>query len=161
MKTAPTFLIVASLAVVTGLTSCGTSTEPASAASDTSVSTTAEASAEGDVTNPVAARNSSHVSKAAAKIQNGVTTRKDVIRKLGMFYKKGTDASGRVTATWTYKENQTTGKAWIPGSAFIPGAVVTYYQSLTLVLDANDVVVSHQFLESTKEKTGLGFSYGS
>lgn len=157
MKTAPTFLLLASFAAVTGLTSCGT-TEPASTSTSSSA---AEASAEGDITNPAQARNSSHLSKAAAKVQNGVTTRKDVLHKLGMFYKKGTDASGRATATWTYKENQGTAKAWIPGSAFIPGAVVTYYQSLTLVLDANDVVVSHQFLESTKEKTGLGFSYGS
>lgn len=167
MRTAPTLFLVASLAAMTGLTSCGTTEAPASATASSPAGAAAPATAapatnaEGDVTNPLHARKSSHLTKAAAKIQNGVTTRKDIIGKLGLFYSKGTNAAGQPTGTWTFKPSETTGKAWIPGSAFIPGAVITYYQSVTAVFDANDVVVSHSFLETTKEKTGLGFSYGS
>ncbi len=159
MKTAPTFLILASLATITGLTSCGTSTEePASS----SAAESSEAGAsQADITNPAQARKSTHLTKAALKIQNGVTTRRDAVSKLGLFYTKGTNAAGQATATWKFNPTETTAKAFIPGSAFIPGAVIKYYQTLTLVLDASDVVISHSFLESTQEKTGLGFSYGS
>ncbi|TDU81293.1 hypothetical protein EI77_00596 [Prosthecobacter fusiformis] len=163
MRTVPTFLVVASVAAITGLTSCGTSTETPTETADTSASASAAPAdtAEGDITDPAQARKSTHLTKAAAKIQNGVTTRRDIIGKLGMFYTKGTNAAGQATGTWTYKPSESTGKAWIPGSAFIPGAVITYYQSVTAVFGPNDVVISHSFLESTKEKTGLGFSYGS
>lgn len=113
------------------------------------------------MTDPNQVVNRSHLSKAAAQIQTGVTTKRDLVRKLGIIYKKGTDASGRATATWTFNQSKSTAKAFIPGSAFIPGAMVTYYQSVSVVLDANEVVVEHRFLESTKEKTGMGFSYGS
>ena len=168
MKTAPTFLLVASLAAMTGLTSCGTTEAPAAAGTSAAAANAAPpataapaTNAEGDVTNPLHARKSTHLTKAAAKIQNGVTTRRDIVGKLGLFYTKGTNAAGQATGTWTFKPSESTGKAWIPGSAFIPGAVITYYQSVTAVFDANDVVISHSFLESTQEKTGLGFSYGS
>lgn len=165
MRTAPNYLLVATLAAITGLTSCGTTETEAPAAAGTASASAAAAeetpAAEGDITDPAQARKSTHLTKTVSKIQNGVTTRKDIIGKLGMFYTKGTNASGQATGIWKFKPSETTGKAWIPGSAFIPGAVITYYQSVTVVFDANDVVISHSFLESTQEKTGLGFSYGS
>lgn len=161
MKTSSSLVVLALAASIT-LSSCGTSEPSAPAASTASASTAPATNAEGDVTNPNQAVNRTHLSKAAAKIQNGVTTRRDVQNKLGIFNKKeGQDATGRKTVTWTLKQTKGTAKSFIPGSAFIPGAMITYYQSITLVLDANDVVVSHSFLETTKEKTGLGFSYGS
>lgn len=163
MRTTPNLFLVASLAITAGLTSCGTA--PETPAATTSTATTASAApatnAAGDITDPNQVVSRSHFSKAAAQIQDGVTTKKDLVRKLGLFYKKGTDASGKATAIWTFKQSKSTAKAFIPGSAFIPGAVVTYYQTLSVVLDANEVVISHAFSESTQEKTGLGFSYGS
>lgn len=164
MRTTSTFLLVATLGIAAGLTSCGTAPETPTAATSSPTSATSAAPATnnaGDITDPNQAVNRSHFSKAAAQIQDGVTTKRDVIRKLGLMYKKGTDASGRATATWTFKQSKSTAKSFIPGSAFIPGAVLTYYQSVSIVLDANEVVTSHSFLESTQEKTGLGFSYGS
>ena len=163
MKAAPTLLALTSLALITALTSCGTSTPEAPASASSSTAEASEPVSEdfqGDITNPAQARKSTHLTKAAAQIQDGVTTRKDVIRKLGLFYSKGTNAAGQATGLWKFSPSASTAKAWIPGSAFIPGAIITYYQSVTVVFDANDVVVSHSFLESTKEKTGLGFSYG-
>lgn len=166
MKIASTFRALASIIAVAGLTHCGTTSEtPAptgtAAAATASEAAPAAATEDGDITNPAQARKETHLTKAAAKVQNGVTTRRDIVGKLGIFYTKGTNASGQATGVWKFSPTRSTAKAFIPGSAFIPGAMVTYYQSLSVVFDANDVVVSHSFLESTKEKTGLGFSYGS
>lgn len=169
MKSASALNILASLTLAASLTSCGTSESPAPAAPASTAAASASASASapapatepGDVTDPNQVVNRSHLSKAAAQIQNGVTTKRDLVRKLGIIYKKGTDATGRATATWTFNQSKSTAKAFIPGSAFIPGAMVTYYQTVSVVLDANEVVVDHRFIETTKEKTGMGFSYGS
>lgn len=163
MKTAPTLSLALSVIAAVSLTSCGTSPEaPTSTPSAPSAASSASGTtASGDVTDPAQAVSPSYLSKAAAKIQDGVSTRKFLISKLGLFYTKGTNAAGQATATWKFKQNKATAKSFIPGSAFIPGAMVTYYQTVSVVLDANDVVVSHSFLESTQEKTGLGFSYGS
>lgn len=154
-------LRLSSVAAALALTHCAGSSAPegapAPAASTASASTpAAPAASGGDITDPAAAR-STHLSKAAAGVKDGVTTRKDIIRKLGLFYTKGTNADGQATATWKFQTTASTAKAWIPGSAFIPGALVTYYQSLTVTLDANDVVTSHGFLETQREKTGLGY----
>lgn len=165
MKTASSaLLLLASLALSITLTSCGTSSPEAPAASSSAAapsSTAPAVNANGDITDPAQARKSSHLTKAASRVQDGVTTRRDLVGKLGLFYTKGTNASGQATGLWKFSPSESTAKAFIPGSAFIPGAVVTYYQSLSVVFDANDVVISHSFLESTKEKTGMGFSYGS
>ncbi|SKB09081.1 hypothetical protein SAMN02745166_05092 [Prosthecobacter debontii] len=158
-------LVLLTLTASIVLTGCGTSESPAPATSTgTSATASAPASAtnaDGDITDPNQVNNRTHLSKAAAQIQDGVTTKKDVVRKLGLFYKKGTDAAGRATATWTFNQSKGTAKSYIPGAAFIPGAMITYYQTVTISLDANETVVSHSFVESTKEKTGMGFSYGS
>lgn len=162
---ASSLLVLLALSATVVLTHCGTTDTPASATS-TSPSTAdsapaAATNADGDITDPNQVNNKTHLSKAAAQIQDGVTTKKDVVRKLGLFYKKGTDAAGRATATWTFNQSKGTAKSYIPGAAFIPGAMITYYQTVTITLDANETVVSHSFVESTKEKTGMGFSYGS
>lgn len=167
MKSASALHILASLTLAVGLTGCSTSESPAPATAPAASTSTATGSAAapateaGDITDPNGVVNRTHLSKAAAQVQDGVTTRRDLVRKLGIIYKKGTDASGRATATWTFNQSKSTAKSFIPGSAFIPGAMVTYYQSISVVLDANDVVVAHRFIETTKEKTGMGFSYGS
>lgn len=153
-----TLLRLSSVAAALALTHCaGTSapeSTPAPAATTTAASTPAAGA--GDITDPSAAR-STHLTKAAAGVKDGVTTRKDIIRKLGLFYTKGTNAAGQATGTWKFQTTDSTAKAWIPGSAFIPGALITYYQSLTVTFDANDVVTSHAFLETQREKTGLGY----
>ncbi len=154
-----TLIRSAAAAGILSLTHCaGTSTPESAPAADTAASTTAPAasSASSGITDPSAAQ-PTHLSKAAAGVKDGVTTRKDIIRKLGLFYTKGTGVSGQAAATWKFQTTASTAKSWIPGSAFIPGALITYDQSLTVVLDANDVVVSHSFLETSREKTGLGY----
>lgn len=152
-------LRLSSVAAALVLTHCAGSSAPEStpapAASTASAGAPAAASG-GDITDPAAAR-STHLTKAAAGVKDGVTTRKDIIRKLGLIYTKGTNAAGQATGTWKFQTTASTAKAWIPGSAFIPGALITYYQSLTVTFDANDVVTSHAFLETQREKTGLGY----
>lgn len=137
-----------------GCATTGSNTAP-------STSSSTGVTADGDITDPSLARAKTQVSKTAATIKDGTTTKMDIVRKLGLYFRGGTDSAGRKTATWTGKKSSTTGMSYIPGAAFIPGAIVDYNHSLTVVLDANDVVVSHQFLETTKSKTGLGFSYGN
>lgn len=155
-----TLLRFSSVAAALALTHCAGTSAPEStaapAASTTPTSTPAAPAASGDITDPAAAR-STHLSKAAAGVKDGVTTRKDIIRKLGLFYTKSTNSAGQATGTWKFQTTDSTAKAWIPGSAFIPGALITYYQSLTVTFDANDVVTSHAFLETQREKTGLGY----
>lgn len=85
------------------------------------------------------------LSRAAATIRPGVTTKRYLVSQLGFRYEKGTNPAGQATAVWTQQHS-------LPAvSRPAPRPAQLCEQRLTVAFDDRNLVVAHDFQETRSE----------
>ena len=95
------------------------------------------------------------LSRAAATIRPGVTTKRYLVSQLGLRYEKGANAAGQATAVWTQQRS-------LPAvSRPTPRPAQLCEQRLTVAFDDRNLVVAHDFQETRSEPAAAEPAPGS